>query len=75
LRPADSPLFDNGQAQWWKFLVLDEAHQYRGSHGIEMAMLLRRLKQRCILSSQNPQKNRVNFPTRPWVILSGPFGA
>lgn len=46
LRPDDSPLFDNGQARWWTFLVLDEAHQYRGSQGMEMAMLLRRLKQR-----------------------------
>lgn len=46
LRPDDSPLFDNGQAKWWTFLVLDEAHQYRGARGIEMAMLLRRLKQR-----------------------------
>ncbi|MDI6848758.1 MAG: DEAD/DEAH box helicase [Candidatus Saccharicenans sp.] len=46
LRPDDSPLFNNGRARWWTFLVLDEAHQYRGSRGIEMAMLLRRLKQR-----------------------------
>ncbi len=46
LRPDDSPLFDDGRARWWTFLVLDEAHQYRGSRGIEMAMLLRRLKQR-----------------------------
>jgi len=46
LRPDDSPLFDDGRAQWWTFLVLDEAHQYRGAKGIEMAMLLRRLKQR-----------------------------
>ncbi len=46
LRPDDSLLFDNGRAQWWTFLVLDEAHQYRGARGIEMAMLLRRLKQR-----------------------------
>ncbi|BCW94145.1 MAG: DEAD/DEAH box helicase [Thermoanaerobaculum sp.] len=46
LRPDDSPLFDNGRALWWTFLVLDEAHQYRGSRAIEMAMLLRRLKQR-----------------------------
>ncbi len=46
LRPDDSPLFDDGQATWWTFLVLDEAHQYRGARGIEMAMLLRRLKQR-----------------------------
>ncbi|MEO5802576.1 MAG: Zn-binding domain-containing protein [Verrucomicrobiota bacterium] len=46
LRPDDSPLFDNGNAKWWTFLVVDEAHQYRGSQGIEMGMLLRRLKQR-----------------------------
>lgn len=46
LRPDDSALFDNGNAKWWTFLVVDEAHQYRGSQGIEMGMLLRRLKQR-----------------------------
>ena len=46
IRPYDSPLFDNGRARWWTFLVLDEAHQYRGSKGIEMGMLLRRLKRR-----------------------------
>lgn len=46
LRPDDSPLFDDGRAEWWTFLVLDEAHQYRGARGIEMAMLIRRLKQR-----------------------------
>lgn len=46
IRPDDSPLFDNGNAQWWKFIVLDEAHQYRGSKAIEMGMLIRRLKQR-----------------------------
>jgi ATP-dependent helicase YprA (DUF1998 family) len=46
LRPKDSELFDDGRAKWWTFLVLDEAHQYRGSKGIEMAMLIRRLKRR-----------------------------
>ena len=46
IRPDDSPLFDDGRAQWWTFLVLDEAHQYRGSKGIEMGMLVRRLKNR-----------------------------
>lgn len=46
LRPADSELFDNGRSRWWTFVVLDEAHQYRGSRGTEMAMLLRRLKER-----------------------------
>lgn len=46
IRPDDSPLFDNGRSKWWTFLVLDEAHQYRGVHGMEMSMLLRRLKER-----------------------------
>lgn len=46
IRPDDSPLFDDGRAQWWTFIVLDEAHQYRGAKGIEMAMLIRRLKRR-----------------------------
>ena len=43
IRPNDNPLFAGDR---WKFLVLDEAHQYRGAQGIEMAMLLRRLKNR-----------------------------
>ncbi|MEW6745010.1 MAG: DEAD/DEAH box helicase [Planctomycetota bacterium] len=46
LRPYDSPLFDDGNGETWRFVVLDEAHQYRGTKGMEMAMLLRRLKQR-----------------------------
>lgn len=46
IRPKDSELFDNGRANFWQFLVLDEAHQYRGAKGMEMAMLIRRLKQR-----------------------------
>lgn len=46
IRPDDSPLFDDGRAKWWTFLVLDEAHQYRGAKGMEMGMLIRRLKQR-----------------------------
>lgn len=43
LRPEDSPLFDSGK---WKYLVLDEAHTYTGAQGIEVSMLIRRLKQR-----------------------------
>ncbi len=46
LRPKDSPFFDGEYARNWKFLVLDEAHIYSGAIGIEMAMLLRRLKDR-----------------------------
>lgn len=46
IRPADSPLFDHDCGRHWQFIVLDEAHQYRGSKGMEMGMLIRRLKQR-----------------------------
>ncbi len=46
IRPDDSPLFDNELGEHWQFIVLDEAHQYRGTKGMEMGMLLRRLKQR-----------------------------
>jgi ATP-dependent helicase YprA (DUF1998 family) len=46
LRPKDSPLFDETHGRHWTFLVLDEAHQYRGTRGAEMSLLLRRLKQR-----------------------------
>ena len=46
IRPEDSPLFDAGRGTHWQFIVLDEAHQYRGARGMEMGMLIRRLKQR-----------------------------
>lgn len=46
IRPKDSPLFDGERGAHWRFLILDEAHVYRGAKGIEMAMLLRRLKER-----------------------------
>ena len=46
IRPDDSPLFDRDRGSRWQFIVLDEAHQYRGAKGIEMGMLIRRLKQR-----------------------------
>jgi len=46
IRPDDSPLFDGKRSIFWQFIVLDEAHQYRGAKGIEMGMLIRRLKQR-----------------------------
>lgn len=46
IRPDDSPLFDSGRGGRWQFIVLDEAHQYRGAKGMEMGMLIRRLKQR-----------------------------
>ena len=46
IRPDDHQLFDGGNGRFWQFIVLDEAHQYRGTKGMEMGMLIRRLKQR-----------------------------
>lgn len=46
LRPRDTTLFDGEFADDWKFIVIDEAHVYAGAQGTEVAMLLRRLKDR-----------------------------
>src|SRR5208283_4306689 len=46
LRPADIELFEGQYAGNWQFLVLDEAHVYDGAKAAEVAMLLRRLKDR-----------------------------
>src|SRR5690606_25367533 len=48
LRPADNVFFDGPSAQPWRVSVLDEAHVYDGAAGAEMAMLLRRLKDRVV---------------------------
>ncbi len=44
LRPDDSVFFSRENADKWKYIVLDEAHIYNGSTGIEVSMLLRRVK-------------------------------
>lgn len=46
LRPADIDLFDGPHAGRWRFIALDEAHVYDGAQGSEVALLLRRLRQR-----------------------------
>lgn len=46
LRPADSSLFDGETGRFWRFIALDEAHVYSGANATEIAMLLRRLKDR-----------------------------
>jgi len=71
LRPKDSPFFDGEYSGHWKFLVLDEAHIYNGATGIEMAMLIRRLKDRvcermegdlqCIATSATLVKEEEDF--------------
>jgi len=71
LRPKDSSFFDGEYATHWKFLVLDEAHIYSGANGIEMGMLVRRLKDRvcdgkkgflqCIATSATLVKEEKDF--------------
>lgn len=57
IRPGDYSIFNPELLKNWKFIVLDEAHTYQGTLGIEISMLLRRLtglairKPRFILTS------------------------
>ena len=44
LRPKDNSFFQGQHSHNWRFIVLDEAHTYSVSTGIELSMLLRRLK-------------------------------
>lgn len=46
LRPADTSLFDGPTGRHWRFIVLDEIHVYSGAQGAEIAMLLRRVRDR-----------------------------
>ena len=43
VRPKEAVFFKGSYAQYWKYVVLDEAHVYKGSTGIEVSMLLRRV--------------------------------
>ena len=46
LRPEVNSIFQGPKAKNFKYLILDEAHTYRGAHGTEVSMLIRRLKER-----------------------------
>lgn len=52
IRPQDEKLISEKALKYWKFVVLDEAHTYKGSLGIEIALLLRRL---CGVAKRKPQ--------------------
>ena len=43
IRPNDYSIFKEQRLENWKYVVLDEAHTYNGSLGIELSLLLRRL--------------------------------
>ncbi|HML78996.1 DEAD/DEAH box helicase [Geobacter sulfurreducens] len=66
LRPRDSELFENHNL---KFIVLDEAHTYSGAQGIEIAMLMRRLK-----NHLDDQKNQIKFILTSATIGDGENG-
>ncbi len=46
LRPSDIDLFEGAYGGHWSFIALDEAHVYDGAKAAELAMLLRRLRDR-----------------------------
>ena len=46
LRPDDTAFFDGDTGRHWRFIVLDEMHVYNGAKGAEIAMLLRRVRDR-----------------------------
>jgi ATP-dependent helicase YprA (DUF1998 family) len=48
LRPLDLDLFGAHGDSTWRFIVVDEAHVYDGSQGAEIAMLLRRVRDRVV---------------------------
>jgi hypothetical protein len=52
LRPEDSSLFDTETPTTWRQIALDEAHVYDGADGTEVAMLLRRLRDRVVRSER-----------------------
>lgn len=68
LRPEDHIFFDN-DANTWEYLILDEAHTYDGATGIELGMLIRRLKERidapsltCMATSATIGGGQEDFP-------------
>lgn len=76
LRPEDSVFFDGEYSNNWKYIVLDEAHTYTGSTGIEVSFLLRRVLSKlnnpkikyiltsATLGSENTNKEVVEFASK-----------
>ena len=52
IRPIDYSLISEEALSNWRFVVLHEAHTYRGALGIEISLLLRRL---CGFANKKPQ--------------------
>lgn len=52
VRPKDSMIINESTMKDWSFMVLDEAHTYRGTKGIEISHLLKRLQ---AMANKSPQ--------------------
>lgn len=52
VRPDDNAFFDGEHARHWRFWVLDELHTYQGATATDVAMLLRRVKDRVVASER-----------------------
>jgi ATP-dependent helicase YprA (DUF1998 family) len=52
LRPRDSSFFDGPTGRHWRYVVLDEAHVYNGAQGTEVALLMRRVRDRVLRSER-----------------------
>jgi hypothetical protein len=57
LRPEDTAFFDGPTRDHWRLIALDEAHVYDGADGAEIAMLLRRVRDRVV----NSEPGRLNY--------------
>ncbi len=83
VRPVDAPIFEDARLE---FLVLDEAHAYRGVQATEIGYLLRRLKDRlgqptprCIATSatlgdRNDPASRAKVRAFAEGLFDAPFG-
>lgn len=67
LNPQGSPIF----GEFWKYIILDEAHCYSGALGTEIAWLVRRVKRR--LESVNPEtRDRLRFLATSATLINDP---
>lgn len=62
LKPETSVFFSEENTKNWNFIVMDEAHTYSGSTGIEVSMLLRRLQ------------GKINRPNIQYILTSATLG-
>ena len=60
LRPQEVPFFTHVDEHAWRFIILDEAHSYRGAQAIELARLMQRL--RAAIARGKAQAEVVAYP-------------